>query len=177
MTPKAKKQFDKLDYNLSKLLEELKSYSHEALNKKPSADTWSALQTMHHLMLAEKGTHDYLVKKLGNQNHLQNAGILSKMRSLAINSYLRSPLKAKAPARLSGDNLPDESSFWETAKQWTKQRAELRAFLDSLPKEAFKKEAFNHPIAGKISIYEVLTFFDAHFYNHRKQIRKALKKF
>ena len=174
MTPKEITQFDKIDHSLSKLLEELKDYSHLQLNKKTNPDSWSVLQIMHHMMLAEKVTHDYLIKKLSHHPKLKNAGIVTKLRSLAINSFLKSPLKAKAPVVLSGENLPEESSFWETAKQWTNQRAELRSYLESLPKETFKKEAFKHPMGGRISIYDALTFFEAHFYNHRKQIRKTL---
>ena len=175
MNNRAKKQFDKIDHSLFKLMEELKDYSHHALNKKPTENAWSVLQTIHHLMLVEKNAHLYLQKKLSFDPKLKNAGILAAFRSFGINFYLNSPIKAKAPVAVSGDNLPEESSFWETAKAWNKQREELNAFLESLPATIFKKEAYNHPAAGRMSIYQMLRFFEAHFNNHRKQIKRTLR--
>ena len=91
-------------------------------------------------------------------------------------SLIKIPFKVSAPAPVSGDNLPEESSFWETAKKWKQQREELREFLENLPVEYFDKELYKHPLAGKMSLYGLMDFNVAHFKRHRKQINRILAK-
>ncbi len=169
-------QFKKLDADFIDLLEDLKQFSDSKLNKKPQEGAWSVLQVMHHLMLAERLSHQYLEKKLSHNPALEKAGLKSKMRSILLKTYLATPLKRKAPAAV-GDNLPEESTFWEVVKQWKQQREELKAFLETLPDDMMNKELYKHPAAGKMTILDMLKFFDSHFTRHRKQINRNLKEY
>lgn len=173
---KVNRQLLYLDAELSELLKVLKDYSERTLNKRPAEDKWSVLQIMHHLILVEGYSKAYVEKKMSYNPELRKAGIGGSWRKFLMNASIKFPFKINAPELVSGDNLPDESSFWETAKKWKQQREELRVFLENLPAEHFNKELYKHPLAGKMSLYGLMDFNVAHFKRHRKQINKILSK-
>lgn len=174
MNAKLRKNLQHLDADLSKLLEELKNYSEADLNRPPKPGAWSALQVMHHLMMAEAGSQKYVEKKLSYNPELKNKGILNAFRFQLLSLFMRSPLKRKAPANIGDEVLPQQSSFWETAKTWKAQRESLAQYLESLPADYSKKEIYKHPAAGRLTLGQMVLFFHDHFRRHRKQIRKAL---
>ncbi|MEL6924187.1 MAG: DinB family protein [Bacteroidota bacterium] len=175
MTPDIEKQFDRIDSDLTALLEKLKDYSHADLNRAPAPGKWSPMQTMQHLILAEGYALQYLQKKLSSNRHLlKNAGIATWFRNVMLKSYMKTPFKFNAPDAVGTSQLPEESSFWEAAKKWKQQRSDLREFFATLPPELYKKEVYKHPIAGRLKLKGVLDFYESHFKRHRRQIDKAL---
>lgn len=174
MPPSTHQQFRRMDAQLNQLLEQLKHLSHQQLNRKPNEESWSVMQVLHHLMLVERYAMLYLQKKLSYNPALKKAGLSASLRELALRAYLRSPLKFQAPESISGANLPAESSFWEIAKQWKLQRAELKSYLESLPPELYSKEVYKHPLAGRLSLKGMMSFFEDHFNRHLRQINRML---
>ena len=128
-------------------------------------------------MMSENYSLQYVKKKLSFNPELKNAGVKAAIRELALNTYLSSPFKWKAPEAISGDNLPDHETFWKTVQTWKNQRIELREFLETLPDELLKKEIYKHPFTGRISISGMLQFFNQHFNRHNKQIQKIIKHY
>lgn len=174
---KLEKRLKLLDKKLNQLLEELKYYSEDQLNRKPGVGKWSVIQVMHHLLLAETGSLNYLQKKLGYNPELSNAGIQSWVRKQALKFFLWAPIKWKAPPKIGDEYLPAYAGFWDTAKLWKEQRTNLKAYLGTLPPDIFKKEAYNHPRAGRMDIKGMIGFFDQHFDRHHKQIRRIIKDY
>ena len=72
--------------------------------------------------------------------------------------------------------MPTDIRFWEVLKRWKDNRAELQEFLDNLPSHLLKTELYKHPFAGKMSLKNMLVFFNLHFKRHRKQLNKVLKE-
>ncbi len=176
MPAKVEKKLQRLDSELTELLKVLKDYSERTLNKKPAEGKWSVLQVMHHLILAEGYGQRYVEKKLSFNPELKKAGFPATWRTFLMKTYLKIPFKIKAPDGVSGEQLPDHSSFWETAKQWKQQREELRTMMENMPVEHFDKEIYKHPFAGRLTLVGLLDFHLGHFSRHRKQINKILKK-
>lgn len=174
---KLEKRLDQLDKKLNLLFEELKDYSEAQLNRKPRSDKWSVIQVMHHLLLAETKSSNYLQKKLSFNPELKNAGFQSWCRKQGLKFFLWAPFKWKAPTGIAEENLPDNAGFWDTVKQWKEQRIKLREYLDTLPADIFKKEVYKHPRAGRMDIGGMLGSFDWHFNRHRKQIKKIVKDY
>ncbi|MEM6697905.1 MAG: DinB family protein [Bacteroidota bacterium] len=170
------KRLDKLDLDLRNLLTDLDGYSEQTLNKKPDGKSWSVFQIMYHLLLSEGFSLQYVQKKLSFNPELKTAGTKARSRSLLLNTYLQSPIKRKAPSAISGENLPEYTTFWDVAKKWKGQREELRQYLVELPDEVFTKEVYKHPFAGRISLAAMLSFFQNHYNRHHKQIYRTLKK-
>ncbi len=174
MNAKLHKNLKQLDDDLSKLLEELKNYSESDLNRPPKPGAWSALQVMHHLMLAESVSQQYVEKKLSFDPPLKRKGLLNIFRFRLLSIFMRSPFKKKAPVAIGDNVIPAQSSFWETAKKWKAQRESLALYLENLPAEYVSKEIYKHPAAGRLTLPQMLLFFHDHFRRHRKQIDKAL---
>ena len=175
--PKLDAKLKVLDKKLNLLLEELKVYSDDQLNRKPGAKEWSVIQVMHHLMLVESGSQRYLEKKLSFNPELKNKTPITAFRKFLCWVSLNSPIKFKAPEGVSGQNLPDYVGFWEEVKQWKEQRVKFRQFLSSLPDELMQKEVYKHPFAGRLSLEGMLDFIIYHFDRHHKQIRSIIKHF
>lgn len=175
LPPAFVKRYAKLNQKLTILLEDLKEHPDTFLNKSPGNGQWSALQTMYHLMLAEKKSHEYIEKKLSFEPTLKKVGVATWGRATMIKSYLSSPIKVKAPAAVGDQAIPSDLTFWEIAKPWKENRAELLNFLQTMPPEYLNKEIYKHPVGGRLGINGMLTFFETHFDRHLKQIYRALE--
>ncbi len=174
MNQKTAEQLERIDAKLQQLLEKLRSYSDEVLNKKPTPDSWSVLQVMHHLMLAENLSGKYVQKKLSFNPKLEKTNWSTAWRMLVLRSYNYLPIRLKAPANVSSENLPEQSTLSETSEKWLTQRRQLRDYLATLPDDIFDKEVYKHPIAGRLSLLGMLTFFEGHFDRHLAQINRIL---
>ena len=78
---------------------------------------------------------------------------------------------------ISGENLPDYVTFWDTAKKWKQQRLDMKNFLSQLPEDIYKKEVYKHPFAGRLTLNGMLKFFDSHFDRHHRQINRIIKHY
>lgn len=168
-------RLQKLDKDLEKLFQDLSAYSNETLNRPPAPGKWSALQVMHHLLMAEGYAQRYVKKKLSFNPRLKKAGLGAQWRSFLLWLYLTAPFKFKAPPAVTGENLPAQTSLEETKTLWLQQRRELQDLFESFPDELFSKSIYKHPFAGRLSLKGMLLFFQTHFNRHRKQIERTLK--
>jgi hypothetical protein len=173
MNTKIERKLDKIDAKLQDLLTDLQQYSDSSLNYKPDDHTWSALQVMHHLLTSERLSTKYIKKKLSYNPDLPDVNFGTQWRAFLLRSYNYLPVKLKAPKNVS-ESLPEKSSLAETSEAWLATRQELRAFLNTLPEETFKKEVYKHPVSGRLSLFHMLDFFDRHFDRHLKQINRTL---
>jgi len=172
MDKKSVKKIDELDSELRDLFESLKDYSDLQLNRRPANGKWSILQNMHHLILSEGYALKYLKKKLGFNPTLKNANLITFFRSGLLGIYMGAGIKREAPKAVDTDELPNDTKFWETIKLWKGQRKELRTFLQDLTPEFYKKEFYKHPFVGKLTIFQMLKFFQQHFRRHQKAIER-----
>ncbi|MFK7932095.1 MAG: DinB family protein [Saprospiraceae bacterium] len=169
------KRLDRMDTNLRLLFKDLETYTEDKLNEQPEADKWSVFQVLHHMIKVERGSMGYVNKKLSYNPELKKAGFATSFRSMAAGAFTAIPIKIKAPAVVAA-NLPTDSSFWEVVKLYKETRGELRTFFANIPDDVLNKEVYKHPIAGRMTLFGMLSFLDAHFNRHRKQIKRTLKK-
>jgi len=166
-------KLDRLNEHLDFLFDRLSTCTHEQLNSHPKPGSWSAIQVMHHLMLAESYSMMYCEKKLKNSVSFRKNSIASYIRSLLLRWYLLSGLKAKAPSRVNTDNLPESDSLDQVKQQWLDQRQKLLLWLEKISPVYLDKAIYKHPVAGYISLSGMLSFFEAHFRHHVPQILEA----
>ena len=176
MTAKVQKLWDKIERQRIRVFQELESVNPSLLNRKSSPDTWSAHQNLEHLLKAEATSLTYLQKKLSNGGgDIPKAGFTSWSRRFLLNVAFALPsLKFKAPQYL-GD-LPETSDFNDLKMRFATQRAELKAFLDTMSDDLLEGEVWKHARAGKMSIAQMLDFFEDHFDRHERQLKKAIGK-
>lgn len=175
MNTKTTQRLKKLNASLDSLFQDLSGYTNEQLNTQPEPGKWSALQVMHHLLIAEGYAQGYVRKKLSFNPKLKNAGLGDKWRLFLLWLYLSAPFKFKAPPAVAEENLPSNSSLATTKAQWQKQRLELAAQLESYSPEIFNKSLYKHPFSGRMTLDGMLIFYQTHFDRHRKQIERTLK--
>jgi hypothetical protein len=160
---------------INNLFAEMEPHSHEALNRRPADGGWSAIQTMHHLILSEEASMAYIKKKLGFNPEFEKAGIGARLRSLLLWLSLRSPFKFKAPTVVGDAKLPDQASLADTRERWQKIRAEWGIFLAQMDDNLVDKAVYKHARAGKLSWQQMMAFYETHFERHLQQIRNALR--
>lgn len=162
-------------HTVTALLDKMQAYSETVLNRRPADGGWSAMQTIHHLILSEELSLAYVRKKLGFNPELDAVGLGAWWRSFLLWLSLSSPLKFKAPAAISKENLPEYASLPDSRERWLRVRAEWAEFFEKMPDALSDKEVYKHPRAGKISWGGMLWFFETHFKRHRKQMMRAVK--
>lgn len=167
-------RMDRLNRTRKALFDELARYEHEALNRVPAPGQWSAIQVIHHLLLAEEQSLGYLRKKLSQPSVIPRTSLLSRWRTFLLWFYLATPLKFKAPASVGDEVLPESSSLLEVEERWQLLRQNMTTFLGSLPADLLLKEVYKHPFAGRLPLTSMLDFFYWHFVRHYQQIMRTL---
>ncbi|MGB3547190.1 MAG: DinB family protein [Saprospiraceae bacterium] len=167
-------RLDELDEEMEALLTDLERYDEEALNRVPEEGGWTALQTLHHLMLAENYAVAYLEKKILHGGEFAKSDLMEWVRMALLDSYLVVyPRKVKAPSALTGENLPKKSTLEKVRRQWSADRIKLRRFLSEADENLFDRQIFKHPFAGRFNFSRMVRFLRGHLRHHRKQALSA----
>jgi len=164
-----------VNQKIEDLYSQLQSYNNEQLNRKPGPGQWSVLQVMHHLIQAETLSERYVRKKLSFNPELKPAGLAGAFRLFLVRINFVLPFKYKAPPGVGDDVLPETSTLEDTMQQWRRQRQSLKELLESLPNGYHNKALYKHPLAGKLSLVQMLDFFEFHIQRHLGQIERTLK--
>lgn len=159
---------------INKFLSEMSLYGDEILNRKPANGGWSAVQTIHHLILSEELSLAYVKKKLSFNPELKPADINARVRSFLLWLFLNTPFKFKAPKNIGTEHLPDHATFAETRARWEKIRADWTEFFSQMPDNLANKALYKHPSAGRLSWLQMLNFLETHFRRHSKQARNTV---
>ncbi|HRJ17233.1 MAG TPA: DinB family protein [Saprospiraceae bacterium] len=175
MHPSLSRRLRAVNDMIEAMYEQLKAHSDEHLNRRPGPQQWSVLQVMHHLIQAETLSERYVRKKLSFNPELKPAGIAGAFRLFLVRINFVLPFKYKAPKGVGDDVLPETSTLEETIQQWRKQRESLSELLENLPEGYHAKALYKHPLAGKLSLVQMLHFFEIHIQRHQGQIERTLK--
>ena len=134
---------------------------------RPSSSSWSAVQVVHHVMLAERESLRFIQggREPGARS-LKHAALSALVRVM-----LASGLRLKAP--LESIKPKEELSLKEVSKQWTRVRQDLQIYLDRIPEDGLERLVFRHPIAGPFNIVQTLGFFSAHLRHHERQLHRV----
>ncbi|HAD14855.1 MAG TPA: hypothetical protein DCF33_20700 [Saprospirales bacterium] len=156
------------------LLKELSGCSDLHLNRKPSDQGWSAIQTIHHLILVEENAMAYLRKKLSFDPELKPPGWLAGLKMLLLKTTLALPIKFKAPKSAGSDKIPETDTLESVKSRWMKTRSDWTFFFESMPENLLNKAVYRHPIIGLISWLQTISFLSTHFNRHKRQIKRAI---
>lgn len=167
--------FDRLEASRKRMQRLAQAAPETVLNRRSPTGGWSPLQIMHHLILAETASCDYLEKKLQAPIQAKRAGWRAWARFLALYMALQSPIKFKAPAIIAG-GMPETANLSETIEKWNAVRTRLQAIIKSIPAEHLHQELFKHPVAGKMSVLHMLRFMNIHTKRHILQMKKTIKR-
>lgn len=167
------KKFDEMESGRMRLFQMIQNQGDDILNKKPAPGKWSPIQILHHLILAESGTYQYVKKKTGNPDQLEKSGWREKLNYIILSIFLKAPLKWKAPKVAS--DLPEQDSLSHTADLYSALRSEWKQLIEEMPEDISDKKIFRHPIAGRMNLEDTLGFMELHAKRHFNQIREILR--
>lgn len=173
MNKKLENKLIRFEDSQKKLLKELSKVDIQKLNRVTEKGKWSVAQVIYHLDKAESLSVSYVAKKMKDVDNIKNTGAEEWIKMRALITGLRSPFKFKAPVNVLGD-IPENVDFSQISKQWNETREKLSTLVSTMPDELLVKNVFKQPVIGRINIYQMLDFMQAHFDRHKKQIERAL---
>lgn len=170
MKSKLLQSFDTLEKVRRQKIEQLSQLDPAKLKKNPALGGWSTAQVFQHLYTAERASLAYLNKKI-QSDELPPAGLKSHYRMLLLHVMLSGILRFKAP---KGVGDPENQDFDHTVVQWDQVRKDLRKFLEEAPDEKLERALYKHPVVGRLTMQQTLTFFRVHMLHHWKQVDRTL---
>jgi len=170
MIESIKTRIDKLDSELEEVTNKMSAHA-DSVYTAPEGK-WSPAQVVHHLYTSELGTVNYLKKKI-EAEHVPNAGIRGFFASLLLKRALKNQNKKYKAPKVLGE-MPEKPDFEKLQTDFLNLRKELRSVLGRFDKRMAKKAYFKHPIAGRMNIYQTISFLEDHFDRHKKQIFERL---
>ncbi len=136
-----------------------------------SKEGWNMLQVMEHLLISEQGTLEYLRRKTQAPfSEIPVADHVSAEQSRQLNDALLSQNRWQAPPVMP---LPTGTqSFENMLIYWEGLREEWSQFLFELQPAYFDRQVFNHPLSGRLNLYQTLEFTTNHILHHIHQLRR-----
>jgi uncharacterized damage-inducible protein DinB len=174
MSSTLNKEFKNLEDQLDALLHKVKPLRHDQQNFKPDPGAWSILQVFRHMIQSEGQINRYLRKKILGANTIGKAGVWAKVRSVVLNAAMRLPIKYKVPDAIQV-NFEENYRYEELSAEWRVLRKELGSFLETIDEQTARKEIFRHPVVGRMSLVQGITFMQEHLARHTQQVERIMK--
>lgn len=161
-----------LETHCLQLMETLAGLSDAEFNKPHNPGKWSTGQILVHINHVFELSSGYINKKMQEPDNIPEAGLFTGAKSTLLNLALKSKLKFKAPKGV--DVVPEHVDF-ETVRVKLKQNLKaIKDLTEQFPEKYIHKAIFKHPVVGRITLQQTITFLDAHFLHHEQQIRLFL---
>ncbi len=176
MTETLQHDFDAIQQSRNQLFKDLENYTEDQLNQLPKSGGWSVLQVIQHLILVEQTSLMYVQKKTSSglaeipDVGLENADMYKQMQD-----YLDGDIPAPAPPMVA--NVPERSTLAATRNEWDKVRQDILEMLSRFGEGDLNKATYKHPLAGRLTIGQMLGFHKHHFNRHRRQIERVIGEF
>ncbi len=170
---KLNSRIDALERKRIAMFDKLAGYDHAALNKKPSAEAWSAVQTLEHMMTVEMAATTYVKKKSLDKSSATRTGVKQWFRSLMLDNYLRSPKKFPAPSSVAP--VLKQAHLEDIRTQWNTVRQDMRDTIAAMPPDLLDHGWFKHPAVGMLNFKQMLSFMEAHYDRHENQVWRTLQ--
>jgi hypothetical protein len=169
-------QFEKLELRRKALMNLIAPLSNEKYNQQPSSGSWSVAQAANHIFLSEQLSTAYIRKKLSYPDTLLPFQLKSWGGVYLIKLVLWTGYKRKAPVNI---NMWEQQTILSQAdldQQWSNLRADLITLIEK-HQEAFGSHmVYRHPFAGRMTMHQMLIFFNDHMAHHMKQINRIVSK-
>lgn len=163
-------RFDRLERQRLDLLAELGRRSDAALHYQPTPESWSILQVVEHLVIAEES-----ILALAARREPKPVPFMERMKTavrlralylaLASNRRFEVPLPTLKP---SGADI----GLAELERRWSEARWQLARALEAVTPESARQRPVGHPITRWLTWQQGLDFLYRHVVRHAAQIRR-----
>jgi len=163
--------FKEIEASREQLFKDLEQYTEDQLNFKPSADEWSILEVMNHLMMAEGGSNLYVQKKLTNGlADIPEIDAEADARFQQLTDYMQGDNAVPAPPMVTPTF--ERTTYAGTREGWDKIRRGTAEQLERFGEADINKATYKHLLVGRMTIGQMLGFFRLHFNRHLRQIER-----
>ncbi len=154
------------------VLDAVAALSDAEFNRQHNTGKWSTAQILVHINHVFERSLGYINKKMQSPETIPVAGLLTGAKSTLLNLALKSRLKFKAPKGV--DVVPEHIDFETVRMRLLQNLNAVKHLIEQFPEAYYNKAIFKHPVAGRITLLQTLSFLDAHFLHHEQQIRLFL---
>jgi len=172
MNDDLQQRFERLEDTRRDVLARLEGHDPARLNRPRADGGWSALQVLHHVIAAEAGTLRYVSKKMQGGSSLPRAGLVSRLRLLALQVGNVSPFRFRAPGVTA--EVPAEIDPDELRTRWEEVRAGWTERLEGFSDELLDRMVFRHAMVGLMGLPDTLSFLQSHLAHHARQVERLL---
>ncbi len=143
------------------------------LTHKAGPDRWSVVEVIQHLVIVEQ-----LIMKQAESTPTP-AGTepqpYSRERLEMVLEILETDVAVDVPA---ASMAPDgRISLATLLDQWAETRRQLQRFLRQVPVDRYEELLFSHPVAGPLSVVDMLDLANVHLGYHMRQIQRLRETF
>lgn len=171
MNTQLQRKFDELEAKKAAFLQLISTATQEQRLYKPTEKAWCMLQVGHHALLAEAGAANFmLTRQPMNVSRWQK--IKSRMNSLMLTVFLKSPLKFKAPKVVLPPAEEQLLPLEQLEIQWAEARQQLLQYLGNFDETKLSYSVFKHPFVGPLTIAQTLDFMTEHISHHIPQLER-----
>jgi hypothetical protein len=174
MNRKLELQFDELERSKAALLKKLEALDEGLLSKKPDSKSWSVVQVVSHLIKIEEGSMNYMKKKLSYNPPLKSTGWWTALKIWFTKLMMRLPLRYKTTDFL--EEATNDVTLEEAGKLWEVTRKQMRNFFDGLTEQQLSAALHKNLLAGRVNVYQQMSFMQVHFDRHLKQIDRVINQ-
>lgn len=161
--------FTQLEKQKTEMLATVEGWSATRLAFRPTPGAWSATEMLDHMVKVENGILAGVRQRLKTPHRI---GIRDRAGVLLLNRVFRSDRRVKVPASAKEVMPGDTPDLNSVLQRWSDGRIELADFLAHTPSEQFRGGVFRHPVAGWMSLQQVLDFFSVHIIHHSFQLAR-----
>ena len=170
-----KKKFSDLENRRQTILHLLDAIPPAHLTHKAGPDRWSVVEVIQHLVIVEQ----QIMKQAESTPTPTPAGTepqpYSRERLEMVLEILETDVAVDVPA---ASMAPDgRISLATLLDQWAETRLRLERFLRKMPADRYEELLFSHPIAGPLSVVDMLDLADVHLGYHLRQIQRLGETF
>ncbi|MEM8485348.1 MAG: DinB family protein [Bacteroidota bacterium] len=164
------KRLATIEQQKTALLHRVEKLSGDTLNVRPTPDTWSILEIIEHMILAEHHVFRGLPALEAITHHKRTP--VNYVVYLMVLGILRFHIPVAVPAK---DMRPSGALTLTTLRErWDQNHQWLRAYLNSQSIQGLRRAVFTHPASGPMSTRQMFAMMEAHMDRHVDQINKRL---
>jgi uncharacterized damage-inducible protein DinB len=165
------RRLERLERGRAALLGRVAQMSSEQLTARPAAGGWHVLDVLQHVIIVEELVLRALATRPGPLPLAER--LRSGLRLTTLRIYLRAGgrVRAPTPAILPQGSVPLD----ELRARWARVREGYASALASFGPADMARPMMKHPIVGKLTPKQTLTFLSTHLAHHSRQIERICR--
>jgi uncharacterized damage-inducible protein DinB len=156
------------------LLNSLNGWRDEELTWKRSANEWSVVQVLDHIVVTEEAVYSESRRVFAKAR--KHPTRLERLRFALLERAFRTSVRVKVPRAVAFLHPSTDIRLDNVLSRWEVQQAQWRDFLRLQDCAAAKCTAIRHPIVGDLSLANAVAFMLSHMIHHRHQLRRIRRR-